>query len=138
MKEKIIVNVSWCGKNFSASLSNNVPGAVVFTAANFRELQKEARASLDFHLEGMESDGDEVPAWWKSGEFEFIYQYSDFASELQAYSDLISFSALSSITGINKNQLSHYATGLKKPRPQQRAKIVDGLHAIGRVLLAVG
>ena len=25
--EKIIVNVSWCDKNYSAALSENVPGA---------------------------------------------------------------------------------------------------------------
>ena len=27
--EKIIVNVSWCDKNYGAALSENVPGAVV-------------------------------------------------------------------------------------------------------------
>lgn len=137
MKEKIIVNVSWCGKNFSASLSENVPGAVVFTAANFRELKKEARASLNFHLEGMEDDGDEVPAWWKNGQYEFIFRYSDFASELKAYSDIVSLNALAWVTGINPHLLSHYATGLKKPRQQQREKIINGLHTIGRELLAV-
>lgn len=137
MKEKIFVNVSWCGRNFSASLSDNVPGAVVFTAKTFDELQREARTSLDFHLEGMEDDGDDVPAWWKAGDYEFIYHFADFASQLQACSELTPLSAVSRISGINPHQLSHYATGLKKPRPQQREKIVDGLHTIARQLLAV-
>ena len=39
--EKITVNVSWCNKNFAASLGDNVPGAVVFTADSFEELQRE-------------------------------------------------------------------------------------------------
>ena len=137
MKEKIIVNVSWCGKNFSASLSENVPGAVVFTASNFRELQKEAQVSLDFHLEGMQEDGDEVPAWWLNGDYEFQFQYSDVASLLQAYSDLVPLVSISHASGINQHQLSHYANGIKQPRPQQRQRIVDGIHKIGRELLAV-
>ena len=137
MKEKIIVNVSWCGKNFSASLSGNVPGAVVFTASNFRELQKEAQVSLDFHLEGMQEDGDEVPAWWLNGDYEFQFKYSDVASLLQAYSDLVPLVSISHASGINQHQLSHYANGLKQPRPQQRQRIVEGIHKIGRELLAV-
>lgn len=135
--EKIIVNVSWCGKNFSASLSDNVPGAVVFTASTFRELQKEAKESLDFHLEGMREDGDEVPSWWLSGDYEFVYQYSDVASLLQAYSDLVPLASISRASGINQCLLSHYANGLKRPRPQQRQRIVDGIHKIGRELLTV-
>ena len=35
--EKITVNVSWCNKNFAASLGDNVPGAVVFTADSFED-----------------------------------------------------------------------------------------------------
>ena len=125
MKETIIVNVSWCGKNFSASFGENVPGAVVFTASNFSELQKEAQVSLDFHLEGMEEDGDPVPSWWKSGDYEFRFQYTDVASLLQAYSDLVPLASISRASGINQHQLSHYSTGLKTPRPQQRQRIVD-------------
>ena len=33
--EKIIVNVAWCDKNFGGTLSDNVPGAVVFTARTY-------------------------------------------------------------------------------------------------------
>ena len=42
--EKIVVNVQWCDKNFGASLSENVPGAVVFTAKTFPELQRRLRS----------------------------------------------------------------------------------------------
>ena len=137
MKEQITVNVSWCGKNFSASLGDNVPGAVVFTANTFRELRKEARESLDFHFEGMQEDGEEVPSWWLSGDYEFVYQYTDVASLLQAYSDLVPLVSISRASGINQRLLSHYANGVKRPRPQQRQRIVEGIHKIGRELLTV-
>ena len=107
MRQKIIVNVSWCGRNFSASFGEDVPGAVVFTASNFRELRKEAQESLDFHLEGMQEDGDEVPAWWLSGEYELVFAYNDVASLLQAYSDLIPLASISRASGINQHLLSH-------------------------------
>lgn len=136
MKERIIVNVSWCGKNFSASLSENVPGAVVFTAKTFAELQKEAEVSLDFHLEGMHEDGDEVPQWWLDKNYEIDYQYADTATMLQVFSETVSLVAISRATGINQHLLSHYANGLKRPRPQQRQRIVEGIHKLGRQLLS--
>jgi predicted RNase H-like HicB family nuclease len=136
MKEKIIVKVSWCGKNFSASLSENVPGVVLFTAKTFSELQKEARISLDFHLEGMQDDGDAVPQWWLDGEYEFEYEYTDTATLLQVYGEIVSLASISRVSGINQHLLSHYANGLKTPRPQQRQRIVDGIHALGRQLLS--
>ena len=136
MKEKIIVNVSWCGKNFSASLSGNVPGAVVFTGKTFSEIQKEAKVSLDFHLEGMQEDGEAVPQWWLDGNYEFEYKYADTSTMLQVYSETVSFAAISRATGINQHLLSHYANGLKQPRPQQRQRIVDGIHLLGRQLLS--
>jgi len=59
--ETIIVNVSWIGKNFNASLSDNVPGAVVITDKTFDGLKKAVASTLKFHIEGMIEDGDEVP-----------------------------------------------------------------------------
>lgn len=71
--EKIIVDVARCNQNFSASLSDNVPGAVVFTADTYEALQKEARESLEFHVEGMLADGDDVPQWLIDGDYEFEF-----------------------------------------------------------------
>ena len=55
--EKIIVDVAWCDKNYGGSLGSNVPAAVVFTAPTFEVLQKEAKDSLDFHIEGPMENG---------------------------------------------------------------------------------
>ncbi len=135
--EKIIVNVAWCDKNFGGTLGDNVPGAVVFTARTFAELQKEAKESLEFHVEGLLEDGVDVPQWLKDGDYEFVYNYQDISTLLRAYEPYISLAAISRASGINQGQLSHYANGLKKPRPEQRKRIVAGLHKIGSDLQAV-
>lgn len=135
--EKVRVDVQWCDKNFGASFGENVPGAVVFTAKTFEELIKEAEETLRFHVEGMLEDGDDVPQWLRDGDYELEYNYIDVATMLRACEAYASLAAISRASGINQNQLSHYATGLKRPRPEQRRRIVDGIHHIGARLMAV-
>ena len=135
--EKIIVNVAWCDKIFGGSLGSNVPGAVVFTAPTFEALQKEAKDSLEFHVEGLVENGEEVPEWLKNGDYEFVYNYQDATTLLKAYSPYVSLAAISRASGIKQSLLSHYVNGLKKPREQQRKRIVDGLHKIGSDLQSV-
>ncbi|MBQ7514577.1 MAG: CopG family transcriptional regulator [Prevotella sp.] len=135
--EKIRVDVAWCDKNFGASLGDNVPGAVVLTAKTYEELLQEVPETLRFHVESMMADGDAVPQWLADGDYEFEYNLVDVATVLQAYEPFVSLAALSRASGINQHLLSHYANRLKQPRPQQRQRIVNGIHKIGRELLAV-
>lgn len=71
--EIIKVTVAKCGINYAASLSDNVPGAVVVTADTYEELQQEVSESLKFHVEGMIADGDDVPDWLRRGDYKFEY-----------------------------------------------------------------
>lgn len=135
--EKIDVYVDWCDKNFAASFGSNVPGAVVFTAHTWEELRKEAQATLRFHIEGMLKDGDDVPEWLRNGEYEFAFHPVSTAALLRSSEAFTTMAAIARASGVNQRQLSHYANGLKKPRPQQRQRIVAGLHKIGRQLMAV-
>ena len=135
--EKIRVDVQWCDKNFGASLGDNVPGAVVVTAKTYEELQREVPESLRFHVEGMLQDGDDVPQWLVNGDYELDYNLVDVTTVLRAYEPFVSLAALSHASGINQHQLSHYANGIKHPRPQQRKRIIDGMHKIGRELIAI-
>ena len=73
MMEKIIVDVAWCDRNYGGSLGSNVPGAVVLTAPTLEALQKEAKESLEFHVEGLMENGEDVPEWLKNGDYEFVY-----------------------------------------------------------------
>lgn len=61
----------------------------------------------------------------------------DVESLLFCYKKIISKTALSRLTGIHEKQLSRYGLGLSKPRQRQVAKIVEGLHMLGKDLLAV-
>lgn len=58
-------------------------------------------------------------------EFEFKY---DMASFLSYYTQAFSLAGLSRITGINKGQLSHYATGHRKPSRSTIEKIQQSVH----------
>ena len=73
MMEKIIVDVAWCDRNYCGSLGSNVPRAVVLTAPTLEALQKEAKESLEFHIEGLMEKGEDVPEWLKNGDYEFEY-----------------------------------------------------------------
>lgn len=135
--EKIRVDVQWCKNNFGAAMGENVPGAVVFTADTVEQLKKEAKETLKFHIEGMLEDGDEVPKWLIDGDYEFEWNYVDTATLLRAVEPYASIASISRASGINQHQLSHYANRLKTPRQQQRQRIIDGIHKIGRELIAI-
>lgn len=134
--EKIKVEIQWCDHNFGATFSDNVPGAVALTAKTYDELMEEIPETLKFHIDGMAADGDEVPGWLRNGDYEFEYAL-DTAALIRSCEQYASIAAISRASGVNERQLSHYANGVKKPRPEQRKRIVDGLHKIGRKLIAV-
>ena len=136
-KEIIKVNVEWTNRNFCASLSDNVPGAILITAKDIIELKREVEATLRFHIEGMIADGDDVPKWLVEGNYEFDYNYLSAAALIKSCEPYASLAALSRASGINQRQLSHYANGLRHPRPEQRKRIVEGMHIIGLELLSV-
>lgn len=68
--------------------------------------------------------------------YELSYKY-DMESLLTYYKGILSNPAIEKITGINQKQIHHYASGLKKPRLEQRKKIEEGLHKLGKELLAI-
>jgi predicted RNase H-like HicB family nuclease len=69
-------------------------------------------------------------------EYELIYKF-DTASLLNYYKGIFTNSALERITGINQKQIQHYASGHRNPRAEQRLKIENALHTLGKELLAV-
>jgi len=63
--------------------------------------------------------------------FEFHY---DVASFLSYYKNIITLAGLERLTGINRGQLSHYATGRSKPTPKTTQKIENALHSFANEL----
>lgn len=89
-----------------------------------------------FTLKVIEADGDEIPQWLADGDYELVY-HLDTAALIRSCERYASLAAISRASGVNERQLSHYANGLKKARAQQRERIINGLHKIGRELLSL-
>lgn len=56
---------------------------------------------------------------------------------MKNFKNVITFEALHKITGINKNLLSHYSTGAKKPRQARKQLIIDAYKHISEELLFI-
>jgi len=70
------------------------------------------------------------------GEYKLIYRF-DIESLLENYKGVLTNAGIERLTGINQRQMYQYATGMKKPRKEQRKKIEAGLHKLGQELLAI-
>ena len=130
--QTLIVNIDW--ENNYGAYSEEVSGCV----ATHRTLEGVKQAyieALEFHLDGLHKDSDEIPAVMQ-GKYRL-----DFVLNVRAllhyFEGVLTRSALSRVTGINERQLGHYITGHSKPRPEQRKKIVEGLHRIGKEINSV-
>lgn len=136
MTHIIEVEVEWSDKNYCCGWGFEDVGAVLCTNKTLPGLKEEFEETLRFHIETMVEDGENVPDWLASGDYEIQYNLSATVLLRQA-EKFTTMAAISRVTGINQKLLSHYANALKKPRPAQRQRIVEGLHAIGRQFLAV-
>lgn len=134
--EKIEVFISWSGSNYCATNDKQVDGCIIVTNKTLEGVKADFKEALQFHIEGMVQDGDAVPEWLQKGEYELAFNLETSAL-LRNCERYTSIAAIARASGINERQLSHYANGLKKPRPEQRKRIVEGLHKIGKEFLSV-
>lgn len=134
--EKITVEIYWEEKNYCCGWGYDGFGAIVCTNKNLDALKKEFEQSLSEQAAEMAADGEPVPQWLASGDYEIEYELAVSALLRQA-EKFTTMAIISRFTGINQKLLSHYANSLKKPREAQRQRIVSGLHEIGREFLAV-
>ena len=135
--EQIKVQVDWCGKNYASYINDpRICGVVLSTAKTFEKLKQETEEGVKFHIEACVADGDSIPQTICKGEYELVYEkrVSAILHEAQQYTTL---TALSRVTGIRHAQLSHYANAVSQPRPEQIARIFEGLHRIGESCLAL-
>lgn len=132
--EKIKVNIGWSGNNYCAAIE--FMGVVVATNKSLDKLLLEITSAFKFHLEGCAADGDPVPAELLAGNYEFEYHY-EVSALIHKLDGIISRAAIARATGINQRQIGHYASGLHNPRPEQRKRIIDGIHNIAQELIAV-
>jgi predicted RNase H-like HicB family nuclease len=99
------------------------------------QAKQDAKASLDFYIECLNKTNRPLPEILE-GEYELVFEF-DVEALLKYIGGTVTKTALAKASGINATQLSHYSSGLKKPRIEQRNKIIAGLHQLGRDLLSV-
>jgi len=135
--EKIQVKIGWSGKNYSCIADDAVlNGIIMVTNKTLEGLKKDFQESLQFHIEGCTQGGDQLPEWLIFGQYELSYVLETSAL-LHSLDGVLTRSAIARVSGINERQIGHYASGHRKPRQQQREKIVNGIHTISRELASV-
>lgn len=130
------MEVSWSGKNYGGGWGNPEIGAIIATGKSLDIFKKEFIESLEFHVEAMLSDGETVPQWLidKDYKVEFELKASALLRQAEQYTTM---AALSRVTGINQRLLSNYASDVKRPRPAQLQRIINGLREIGQQCIAL-
>ena len=97
--------------------------------------KKDAKDALYFYVECLKKQNEPIPEILQ-GEYELIFEF-DIEALLKYIDGTVTKRALAKAAGINPVQLSHYSSGLKKPRKKQREKIITGLHKLGQELLSL-
>ena len=105
--KKAIILVDW-DRNYSAAAKDERV-ACIATGRSLDEIRINYERSLKLHLQGMKEDGEEIPEEFTEG-YELVYYLTGKA--LMHYVDqYVTRKALARETGINLQQLSHYAKG---------------------------
>jgi predicted RNase H-like HicB family nuclease len=100
------------------------------------ETPSEALESLKESMALYVKHNADAPVWLKNGSYRIRYKF-DAESILTYYKGIFTNAALERITGINQKQIQHYASGIKKPRPEQLKKIETAFKKLGNELIAV-
>ena len=130
----ININVDWVDRNFGAAIADERI-ACVATGKTLDEVKKNIVEGLKFHIEGMLMNGETVPPEYLKDWTPAFHLTT--RAQLRYADAYITRKALARETGINEQQLSHYATGRKIPRPATRSRILDGIQAISRRLALI-
>jgi predicted RNase H-like HicB family nuclease len=133
MDNKVLVEIFHSGNNYSAH-APALTGCVA-TGSTPQEIMKNIKEAIVFHVESSLADDDPIPDIFKH-EYELVYKF-DTQSLLNYYKGIFSQAAFERLTGINRKQMQHYSSGLKRPRVAQRKKIQNALHKLGSELLVV-
>ena len=97
--------------------------------------KQDAYDVLKGYIEALNKCNQHVPEILQ-GKYELCFEF-DVEALLKYICGTVTKTALSRATGINPGLLTHYSSGLKKPRKKQRERIIAGLHQIGKDLLTV-
>ena len=91
--------------------------------------------ALQQHIDWMKGDGDKLPEEF-CGEWEPEWHLTTRA-QLKYSGAFITRKALANATGINLQQLTHYASGWRNPRPEMQKRITEGIRTICQKLAVI-
>lgn len=131
---KIVITVDWDGRNYAACPQNNEI-ACIATGHNIDELKRNMSDALSMHAAGLADDGETLPDELQ-GKIDPEYRLTTRA-QIHCSENWITLKALSRETGINLQQLSHYANGWRTPRPEMQKRISEGIRSIGKKLTVI-
>lgn len=125
--ESVRITIDWVPDNFAA-VPENEDIACVATGETLEEVKANIVEAIQFHVDGLSEDGEVIPDELR-GEWspEFILTTR---AQLKYCDIYITRKALAKETGINEQQLSHYANGQRHPRPAMRQRITEGIRTI--------
>jgi predicted RNase H-like HicB family nuclease len=134
--ETIKVEIYWEDKNYSCGWATPDFGCILSTGKTIDELKEDFESALKWHIESMREDDEEIPQWAITGEYtiEYSLAVSALLREAEQYTTM---AAISRATGISQKLLSQYANSVKKPRPAQRLRILNGLRDMARRFVAL-
>ena len=133
--EKIKAKIGWSGDNYSC-IVEDVCGLVVTTVNTLEGIKKEIKAALEFHIEGLLEDEDDVPEFLVYGKYDIEFELQTSAI-LKQLDGIVTRAALSKATNINERQLGHYIQGKREARAATRRKVLEGIKKISADLLKV-
>jgi len=99
------------------------------------QAKEDAKIALESFIFVLNKYNEPIPEILQ-GKYELIFEF-DVEALLKYIDGTVTKRAISKASGINAVQLTHYSSGLKKPRKAQREKIIAGLHKIANDLLSV-
>ena len=120
--------------NFAACPMNE-DIACISTGKTLDEVKTNIVSTLVFHRDGLNEDGLDLPEELQ-GDILPVFHLSTRA-QLKYTDRYITRKALARETGIAEQQLSHYANGLRHPRPAMQKRIADGIRTISQRLLLI-
>ncbi len=129
--EKIVVIIGK-SKNHYGGYAENVEG--LYAAGDTPdEVKKDFLNAIELFKEA--NDKKYWPAALK-GDYEIEYKL-DIPAFLATYSGIFTKSAIERLTGINRVQLAHYASGFRNPRSDKRRKIEQAIYTLADELKEV-
>lgn len=122
------------GKDGYGVSFNEIPNVFGF-GETVEKAKQNAKEALDGFVDILKQKGKHIPHVL-SEDYELVFEF-DIEALLNHIDGIITKTALSKASGINPSQLSHYSSGLKKPRKEAREKIINGIHKLAEELLSV-